>query len=76
MGRFCRWTGRLSYPLYMSHYPAIYIYDHWLDQGHPSQPLIWVVSVGLYIGLIAMAWAITKYYDEPLRAYLGRKLST
>jgi len=75
MGRFCRLTGRLSYPLYMSHYPAIYVYDHWLNQRHPSDALIWLVSVALYVGLVVMAWLITKYYDEPLRAYLGRKLA-
>jgi peptidoglycan/LPS O-acetylase OafA/YrhL len=73
LGKLCRLTGRLSYPLYMVHYPAIYLYAHWMWHTNPAPGLILPVSVGLYVVIIAAAWLIMTYYDEPVRAYLQRR---
>ena len=74
-GSLCRLSGRLSYPLYIIHYPAIYVFAHWFWKTHPSPARVWQVSALLYIGVICVAWLVLKYYDEPLRAYLTRKLT-
>jgi peptidoglycan/LPS O-acetylase OafA/YrhL len=74
-GRLSRLSGRLSYPVYIIHYPAIYLFAHWYWQTHPSASRIWLVSACLYAGAVAAAWLLLKYYDEPVRAYLGRKLA-
>jgi len=74
IGRLCRFTGRLSYPLYMVHYPAVYIFAHWLWARHPSAPAVWIAGIGLYAGAIATAWLLMTFYDEPLRAWLTRRL--
>ena len=67
----CKFLGDISYPLYITHYPLIYIYTAWVADN--KIPLGWH---GLFIGLlllissIAIAYACLKLYDEPLRNYL------
>jgi peptidoglycan/LPS O-acetylase OafA/YrhL len=73
-GGICRLSGRLSYPLYIVHYPAIYLFAHWLWHTHPSTGRIWLVASLLYVGVIFAAWLLLRFYDEPLREYLTRKL--
>jgi peptidoglycan/LPS O-acetylase OafA/YrhL len=75
IGRFCRLSGRLSYPVYIIHYPAIYLFAHWIWSTHPSDERLWLVASLLYAGVICVAWLLLRYYDEPLRAYLTRKLT-
>jgi peptidoglycan/LPS O-acetylase OafA/YrhL len=75
IGRLCRFTGRLSYPLYIIHYPAIYVFAHWVWSRHPSTMRLWLVSALLYVGITFAAWCLLRYYDEPLRKYLSRKLA-
>lgn len=67
----CKFLGDISYPLYITHYPLIYIYTAWVADN--KIPLGWH---GLFIGLlllivsIAIAYGCLKLYDEPLRNYL------
>lgn len=75
IGSVCRLSGRLSYPLYIVHYPAIDMFAHWLWRTHPSPARIWQVSAMLYAGVICVALLLLRYYDEPLRAYLTRRLT-
>jgi peptidoglycan/LPS O-acetylase OafA/YrhL len=75
IGALCRLSGRLSYSLYIIHYPAIYVFAHWVWKTHPPTARLWPVAVLLYFGVILAAWLLVKYYDEPLRAYLTRKLA-
>jgi peptidoglycan/LPS O-acetylase OafA/YrhL len=72
-GRVCRFTGRLSYPLYIVHYPAIYVFAHWYWRSHPSAVRVWLVAGSLYVGVVVVAWLLLTYYDEPVRAWLTRR---
>jgi len=74
-GKLCRLSGRLSYPVYIIHYPAIYLFAHWIWSTHPSAERLWLVATLLYVSVIFVAWLLLRYYDEPLRAYLTRKLT-
>ena len=71
--RLCRQLGDISYPLYLTHYPLIYIYTAWISERPRSLGeragwgvLLWVTSVG-------MAYVCLKLYDEPVRAWLSRR---
>jgi peptidoglycan/LPS O-acetylase OafA/YrhL len=75
LGTLCRFTGRLSYPLYIIHYPAVYVFAHWKWQTNPSSEQLWLVSTGLFMGIVLFAWLLLEYCDEPIRKYLGRKLT-
>jgi peptidoglycan/LPS O-acetylase OafA/YrhL len=71
----CKFFGELSYPLYITHYPFIYIQIAWAA-AHPdaSTSTIVMVSAGLYIMSLFTAYAAFKLYDLPVRAWLKNKL--
>ncbi len=68
-----QWLGRISYPLYIIHYPFMYTFAHWKWGRNPSPGVTIAVEIALYIGLIALAWLSLKLYDEPVRAVLARR---
>lgn len=72
--RLCTFLGDISYPIYITHYPIIYIYTAWVANG--KVPLQEVMPVGMmvFVLCIALAYACLKLYDEPVRDWLRRKL--
>lgn len=74
--RICSFLGDISYPIYITHYPLIYIYTAWVVDNKVS------MSAGLPIGLlvlilsIGIAYACLKLYDEPVRTWLKNKFLT
>jgi peptidoglycan/LPS O-acetylase OafA/YrhL len=72
--RIARFFGDLSYPLYITHYPLIYIYTGWVvDRKVPAGQGA-LVGAGVFVAAIAIAYACLKFYDEPARRWLGGKL--
>lgn len=69
--KVCKFLGAISYPLYITHYPMIYVQMKWAAE-HADAPLgthIWV-AVWIFIASIAVAYACLKVYDEPVREWL------
>ena len=72
--RIARFFGDLSYPLYITHYPLIYVYTAWVvDHKIPAAQGA-LVGVGVFAAAVAIAWACLKLYDEPARRWLAGKL--
>ncbi len=71
--RLCRFLGGISYPLYITHYPLIYIYTVWVVQNRmpPARGIFW--GILLLITAVTVAYACLRFYDEPLRAWLNRR---
>jgi peptidoglycan/LPS O-acetylase OafA/YrhL len=69
----CRFSGAISYPLYITHYALIYIYTAWVYDGKltPKQGVQWGAAV--FFAAIAIAYACLKLYDEPVRRWLNRR---
>ena len=70
----CKFLGVISYPLYITHYPMIYVQMNWAAQ-HADAPLgthIWV-AVSIFIASIAVAYASVKVYDIPVRDWLAKR---
>lgn len=69
--RICHFMGNLSFPLYLTHYPFMYIQMSWA-WNHPDAP-VWIhvmVSIGIVLISLGIAWASFKMYDEPVRRWL------
>lgn len=73
-GRLCRLLGELSFPVYIMHFPLVYMQMAWV-KAHASAPIAQhiVVSVSVFILAFAIAWAAYKLYDIPVREWLSRK---
>ena len=69
--KICKFFGELSYPLYITHYPLIYMQMAW-TASHPEAP-VWqhvMMSVCVFFIAIFIAWATLKLFDEPVRKWL------
>lgn len=69
-----KFMGDISFPLYITHYPLIYMQMSWLD-SHKDAPLGTHIFVAVCIFLLAigLAYAAMKLYDLPVREWLKRK---
>ena len=66
--------GGISYPLYIIHYPVMYLFYAWLiDEKRYTLAETWHVVVPMCVALVVAAYLLLKYYDEPIRRYLSRK---
>jgi peptidoglycan/LPS O-acetylase OafA/YrhL len=72
--RIARFFGDLSYPLYITHYPLIYIYTGWVVDRKVGAAQGALVGAGVFVAAVAIAYACLKFYDEPARRWLAGKL--
>lgn len=71
--KICRFSGDISYPLYMTHYWYMWWFADYLRAKQPSMTeMAWMSAAGT-IGLIAFSWAVLKLVDEPVRRWLTRR---
>ena len=68
--RICKFLGDISYPLYMVHYPLIYLYFGWVKKENLTFAEAWPEALALVLGSIALAYISLRIYDEPVRRYL------
>ena len=68
-----RLLGDISYPLYMIHYPFMYLFYAWCWEDGKTIAQTWPVMVGIFFGCIALAYIVLKLYDEPVRKWLSRQ---
>lgn len=71
--KVCRFSGNISYPLYMTHYAAIWVFGNfYTTQKPPAGSLPYIIIPGI-IFLIVVAYFTMVFYDRPVRAYLVQK---
>ena len=74
--RLCRFFGDVSYPLYITHYPLIYIYTAWVSRNKVSLQAGLPVAALTFGVAVALAYACLKFYDEPVRRWLRKRFLT
>ena len=73
MMKFCKFSGKLSYPLYITHIPLVYVLANFAHTQHPDKIVVLVWIAVILPLAIAVAWIALKYFDEPVRAWLTRR---
>lgn len=68
--RLCRMSGNLSYPLYMTHYAAIWIWGNFAYKHKLANGGLWPLASLGTLTMVAFAWLVLKVFDEPVRRYL------
>ncbi|WP_442587275.1 acyltransferase family protein [Pedobacter sp. AW31-3R] len=71
--KLCKFLGDISYPIYITHYPLIYIYTGWVATHKISLGQGWPYGLAALIVSVGIAYACLKWYDEPLRKWLNRQ---
>lgn len=70
----CKFLGDISYPLYVIHYPFMYLFYAWLIKNQLfTFNQTWQVALGVYAWNILIAYLCLKFYDEPIRKYLAKR---
>jgi peptidoglycan/LPS O-acetylase OafA/YrhL len=70
MERLCRFSGDLSYPLYMTHYSVIWIWGDFAEKHKlATRGMALEVTLGVAT-MVAFACLVMVAYDKPVRAYL------
>ncbi len=71
--RVCKFLGDISYPLYMVHYPFIYLYFAWVKNNDLTFEQSLPGAAGVVVGSIIVAYICLKFYDIPVRRYLTNR---
>lgn len=71
--KICKFLGDISYPIYITHYPLIYIYTAWVSDNKVPLSKGFPVAVLVLFSSIALAYACLKLYDIPLRKWLTNR---
>ena len=71
--RICNALGELSYPLYIIHYPIMYIFYKWLiDNKIYTLSECWVEALLVVIASITLALLCLRLYDRPIRRIISQ----
>jgi len=71
--KICRFLGAISYPLYITHYPFIYLHLAWVANNKVPMATGLLAGLGVVVVSIAVAYASLKLYDEPVRKWLTNR---
>lgn len=71
--RICKFLGDISYPLYMVHYPFIYLYYAWVKNENLTFEQSLPGAIALVVGSVVLAYLCLKLCDEPVRRYLTKR---
>jgi peptidoglycan/LPS O-acetylase OafA/YrhL len=72
--RICTFLGNISYPVYITHYPFIYIYTGWVADHKPTMQQALPFALLTFAASILVGFACLKWYDEPVRRWLKKKV--
>lgn len=66
----CRFSGEISYPLYMVHYPFIWVFLSYVEKYKPSlSQMATIIPIATML-LLALAYLLMVGLDVPIRNYL------
>lgn len=71
--KICKFLGDISYPVYVVHYPFMYLFYAWVWSEELTFAKSWPMIVVVFVGNILLAYICLKFYDEPVRRYLSKR---
>ncbi len=66
----CKFLGDISYPIYITHYPLVYVYTAWVCNTGASITDGIPYMVLVFVGAVTLAYVSLRLYDEPVRRWL------
>ncbi|SHF78966.1 acyltransferase family protein [Dysgonomonas macrotermitis] len=69
----CKFLGDISYPIYITHYPIIYIYMAWVTNNGYTLEESWPYGLLAAAVCIVVAYSTMKLYDLPVREWLRKR---
>ncbi|MBF4491903.1 acyltransferase [Flavobacterium sp. MR2016-29] len=71
--KICVFFGKISYPLYMTHYAVMWMFANYYAKYKPdANQLFFIITLGTII-LLGFAYLTMIFYDIPIRKYLTER---
>lgn len=74
--KICKFLGDISYPIYITHYPLIYIYTGWVTKYNVSLKEAYPAAILTFLSSIVLSYIYLRVYDVPVRKWLTRRFMT
>lgn len=69
-----KFSGDISYPIYMTHYPFMWVFAGYVVVEEPSiAELSWVIPICVIL-LIGLSYLVSVFLDFPIRRYFTNKM--
>ena len=72
--KLCKFLGDISYPLYMIHYPFMWIFLSFIESEKPTLQTMVLIIISGTIMLTIVAYLVFIWLDEPIRRYLKNSI--
>ena len=73
--KICTFLGEISYPLYITHYPFIYLFTAWVAKNKvPLGPAGLSMGLLVVVTSLVVAYLSLTFYDKPVRQWLSKKV--
>jgi peptidoglycan/LPS O-acetylase OafA/YrhL len=69
----CLFSGKISYPLYMTHYAALWMFGNYYTGHKPGAVQLNFIIIAGIILLVGASYLVMVIYDIPVRKYLSKK---
>ena len=73
LNKFCIFSGKISYPLYMTHYAALWMFGNYCLSHKPGTMQLTFIIISGVILLVGFSYLVMIFYDIPVRKYLSDK---
>jgi peptidoglycan/LPS O-acetylase OafA/YrhL len=74
LNKSCKFLGDISYPLYIIHYPFLWLFLSYIESQHPSLLQMKIIAPNATALLVVLAYVVMKHLDTPLRKLLKNKV--
>jgi peptidoglycan/LPS O-acetylase OafA/YrhL len=71
--KICILSGKLSYPLYMTHYWVIWIFGDYFNRHRPEGFHLFLIVLAVFSFQLLLAYVVMVLYDIPVRRALSRR---
>ncbi|MET4081943.1 peptidoglycan/LPS O-acetylase OafA/YrhL [Pedobacter sp. UYP30] len=71
--KLCEFSGKISYPLYMTHYAFLWMFGNYYTSNKPAGVELALIIVTSLILLVGFAYLAMRLYDIPIRRYFNNK---
>ncbi len=72
-GKACKFLGEISYPLYVVHYPLMYLYYHHIWEHNLTIVQSIPLMIAVLAGSILLAYITMRFWDGPIRKKLSSR---
>lgn len=71
--KICKFLGDISYPIYITHYPLVYVYMGWVANNGYTLEESWIEGSLVAVAAIGVAYLSMRLYDIPVREWLRKR---